>query len=175
MKKMTGLMNWGLLVLGGSLVVGGAASYFSPSQGDAVASVAEAGLFPAPDPSLPTVKVWKSPLCGCCGGWVDHLRMAGFEVEVVDMDDLTPIKNEHGIGPQLASCHTAWVDGYALEGHIPAEDILRLLAQRPDVRGLAVPGMPIGSPGMEAGNQRERYNVLTFGHDGKTAIWATHN
>lgn len=117
--------------------------------------------------------VYKTPTCGCCGKWVDHLREAGFAVATVDLPDLTAVKAKNGVPPELASCHTAVVDGYVVEGHVPAADVLRLLDERPAVAGLAVPGMPIGSPGME-GSRPERYTVYAFDSSGQTSRFATH-
>jgi len=122
---------------------------------------------------LPLMQIYKTPDCGCCGVWVDHVRAAGFPVRVTDLRDVTPIKLEHGIPPRLSSCHTAIVDGYVVEGHIPAADIIRLLKEKPAVRALVVPGMPIGSPGME-GPRPERYEVLTLDAAGNTTVFATH-
>jgi hypothetical protein len=161
------LKSWATLAVGLALVVGGLSFALRGAPATDVVITA--------DPSLPTVTVWKSPTCGCCAGWVDHLRESGFAVEVVNVENLAPIKAEHGVGTSLQSCHTARVDGYTIEGHVPAEDIRRLLERRPAVAGLAVPGMPIGSPGMEAGDVRERYDVLTFDRAGATTVWATHN
>jgi hypothetical protein len=110
----------------------------------------------------PAVKVWKDPSCGCCNGWVEHLRGSGFSVAVSDVADLASIKAEAGIPADLASCHTARIDPYVLEGHVPAAAIRRLLQERPQAIGLAVPGMPIGSPGMEGGSP-EIYAVILFG------------
>lgn len=118
------------------------------------------------------VQVYKTPTCGCCAKWVDHLRDNGFSVSVTDLKDVTPIKLENGVPRRLASCHTAITEGYIVEGHVPAEDIRRLLDERPKVSGLAVPGMPIGSPGMEGPNPK-RYKVLSFGADG-TRVFAEH-
>ncbi len=118
------------------------------------------------------VLVYKSPACGCCSKWVDHLEEFGFTVRTEDVADLRPLKVENGITPELASCHTAVVDGYVIEGHVPADVIARLLDERPDVRGLAVPGMPIGSPGME-GVTNEPYEILAFDGDGRTSVYAT--
>lgn len=120
--------------------------------------------------SAAEVLVYKSPTCGCCGGWVAHMRANGFKVNVRDVDDVYPVKAAAGVPDALASCHTAMVDGYVVEGHVPAPSVLRLLDQRPAVKGLAVPGMPAGSPGME-GNGREPYNVLAFDARGKTRFW----
>ncbi len=119
------------------------------------------------------VTVYKSPTCGCCTKWIAHLEANGFRVDAHDVADLTQVKLEHGIRRELTSCHTALVDGYVIEGHVPAEDIQRLLQQRPDVVGLAVPGMPMGSPGME-GPTSEPYNVLTFDRNGNTTVFAKH-
>ncbi len=118
------------------------------------------------------VRVYKSPTCGCCSKWIDHLKQNGFSVRATDVPDVTPIKAENGLPRPLASCHTAFVGGYLVEGHVPAGDIRRLLRERPDVAGLAVPGMPIGSPGMEGPNP-ERYRVFSFGSDG-VSVFSTH-
>lgn len=120
------------------------------------------------------VMVYKDPNCGCCGQWASHVKAAGFSVKVHDTQDLGRIKAELGVPADLYSCHTATVDGYVIEGHVPAADIKRLLAQRPDARGIAVPDMPIGSPGMEHGSRREPYNVILFKPDGEQFIFARH-
>jgi hypothetical protein len=109
----------------------------------------------------PRITVYKSPWCGCCEAWVDHVRAAGFAAEVHDVEDLAAIKRLAGVPDRLGSCHTASVSGYAIEGHVPADVIRRLLDERPAVRGLAVPGMPVGSPGME-GPSPEPYTVYSF-------------
>ncbi|HEY8507755.1 MAG TPA: DUF411 domain-containing protein [Steroidobacteraceae bacterium] len=125
--------------------------------------------------ALPVVDVYKTPTCGCCSKWVDHLREEGFEVRTTDMRDLTDIKARHGVPEQLASCHTALVAGYVLEGHVPGEDVQRLLEERPAIAGVAVPGMPIGSPGMEIpGSHAQPYEVIAFRNDGSTQVFATH-
>jgi len=121
---------------------------------------------------LPEVHVYKSPTCGCCEKWIEHLRSNGLRVRATDVPDVTPIKLENGVSPALSACHTAFVGGYVVEGHVPAADVHRLLAERPDVAGLAVPGMPIGSPGMEGPNP-ERYEVLSFGAHG-VRVFSTH-
>jgi len=118
------------------------------------------------------VQVYKSPTCGCCNKWIEHLERNGFSVHATDVADVTTVKLENGIPGPLASCHTAFVGGYVVEGHVPAADVRRLLRERPDVAGLAVPGMPIGSPGME-GPDPERYEVLSFGPGG-VQVFATH-
>ena len=119
------------------------------------------------------VEVYRSATCGCCIAWARHMERSGFDVRVFDVSDLAGVKRGLGIPPKLAACHTATVDGYLLEGHVPAEDVERLLRERPPVRGLAVPGMPVGSPGMEGPNP-ERYEVLGFGGPGGQAVFARH-
>ena len=119
---------------------------------------------------LPTVAVTKDPSCGCCAKWVDHLRQAGFTVTVTE-GPVTAVKARLGVPRELASCHTALVDGYVVEGHVPADAIKRLLAERPNGTGLAVPGMPAGSPGMEVeGRDPATYAVILFGPEGRTAF-----
>ena len=129
----------------------------------------------APAATLPTVVVNKTPTCGCCGLWVKHLQAAGFMVEVHDFENLGPIKERVGVPFGMGSCHTAEVDGYFVEGHVPADDIKRLLRERPEAKGLTVPGMPAGSPGMEVPSGRvDRYDVLLIGKDGAASVFATH-
>ena len=120
-----------------------------------------------------TLVVYKTPTCGCCQKWVDHMREAGFAVEVHDMRDLAAVKDSVAVPSELRTCHTATIGGYAIEGHVPAADVRRLLATRPAVAGLAVPGMPVGSPGME-GPFRDRYDVVTFGGKDRPAVFASH-
>jgi hypothetical protein len=120
--------------------------------------------------SGPEITVYKTPTCGCCSNWVDHLREEGFRVTTEDMPDLTRVKHEHGIPEGLASCHTAVVDGYTVEGHVPADVIRRLLAERPAVTGIAVPGMPMGSPGME-GPFSQPYEIYTFTPEGPVDVY----
>ncbi len=123
----------------------------------------------------PVITVYKSPTCGCCTGWVHHVKAAGYQVEVHDIDNVNPVKDDAGVPASARSCHTAIVDGYALEGHVPAEDIARLLKERPAIAGLAVPGMPTGSPGMEVpGQPADKYDVVAFKADGSTEVYASH-
>jgi len=117
------------------------------------------------------IKVYKTPTCGCCKGWVQHLRDNGFQVETMDMPDLSMIKQKYGVKPALQACHTAVVNGYVVEGHVPADLIMKLVKERPAVAGLAVPGMPSGAPGME-GASRAAYDVLTFDRAGRTRVYA---
>ena len=124
----------------------------------------------------PIVTVYKSPTCGCCSGWVEHMEESGFVVEAIDTDDLATVKAETGVPSQLQSCHTAIVDGYVIEGHVPAEDITQLLTERPDVIGLAVPGMPVGSPGMEVdSHDGQPFDVVAFDESGNLEVFASHN
>lgn len=119
------------------------------------------------------ITVYKDPDCGCCKKWVDHLRKHGFRVVAHDTRDMATVKKNFGVKGDLHSCHTATVKGYVIEGHVPAADIARLLKQRPRIAGLAVPGMPVGSPGME-GPSAERYSVLSFDKSGATKVFARH-
>ena len=122
---------------------------------------------------LPTMQVYKTATCGCCVKWIDHLREHGFTVKATDVADMAAVKRDNGIPRELSSCHTALVDGYVIEGHVPATDIMLLLAEASDVSGLAVPGMPIGSPGMEGPNP-EAYEVLSFDESGTIREFARH-
>lgn len=130
---------------------------------------------PADASGLPTLVVHKTPTCGCCSQWIAHMQKAGFTVQAHDHDDLSNIKTAHGVPAGKQSCHTALVDGYVIEGHVPADDVKRLLAERPDIRGLSVPGMPAGSPGMEMPDGRvDAYAVEAIGKDGRTTVFARH-
>jgi hypothetical protein len=124
----------------------------------------------------PTIEVWKAPTCGCCNDWIKHLEQAGFKVKANDSGN-TAIRAKLGMPNRYASCHTARVAGYVIEGHVPAADIKRLLAERPQALGLAVPDMPIGSPGMDGpayGGRTEPYDVLLVAADGSSRVFASH-
>lgn len=121
---------------------------------------------------LPTVHVWKSPTCGCCTAWVDHMRAAGFTVNITEVDDTGPTRKRLGMPAKLGSCHTALVGGYVLEGHVPADDVKRLLRTKTAGLGLSVPGMPVGSPGMEMGPRLDPYDVLLVQRDGRTSVFS---
>jgi len=121
----------------------------------------------------PTITVYKDPSCGCCKNWIAYLTKHGYQVDAKDVSDIQGIKQTMGIPSELASCHTAVVNGYLIEGHVSAEDIDRLLAQKPKIAGLAVPGMPMSSPGMD-GPRTKPYQVLAFDKKGKTTVFATH-
>lgn len=125
----------------------------------------------------PVLKVFKMPSCGCCDAWVDHMRKAEFRVEATDMTDLLPIKNQLGVLPELRSCHSAVIDSYVIEGHVPAKEIVRLLRDRPKAIGLAVPGMPVGSPGMEHGSRHDPFQVILFSstHRSVFSTYPQHN
>lgn len=130
---------------------------------------------PVRSANLPLVVVHKNPTCGCCENWVAHMRQAGFTVEVRDEDNLDAIKQGLGVPVGKGSCHTAEVGGYMIEGHVPAEDVRRLLAEKPDARGLVLPGMPMGSPGMEVpSGEVAPFTVELVRQDGTTAAYATH-
>jgi hypothetical protein len=130
----------------------------------------------AEEPALPTLVVYKNETCGCCNLWVEHVKAAGFKVEVRDVDNMQSIKEEVGIPAGKGSCHTARLGRrFFVEGHVPAEDIKRFLKEQPNARGLTVPGMPVGSPGMEvASGKVQPYDVLLVAKDGKTSVYAHH-
>jgi len=119
------------------------------------------------------IVVYKSPSCNCCDKWVDHVRGAGFNVTTRNSNNMDDIKSSYGIMPGLRSCHTAIVEGYVVEGHVPANDIRRLLQERPAVAGLAVSGMPMGSPGME-GPYKDPYNIIAFDRNGRTTVYTRY-
>ncbi|HIE55716.1 MAG TPA: DUF411 domain-containing protein [Chromatiaceae bacterium] len=152
MKKQYSPTFWSMLVL---------------AAGVAAATMA---MIATPAVMAAEVVVYKSPTCGCCKKWVQHMRENGFDVEVHEQYNVTPVKNRLGVPGQVRSCHTAKVDGYIIEGHVPADVVKRLLQEKPQVAGLAVPGMPMGSPGME-GFRKDPYNILSFTSEGKTAIY----
>ena len=131
---------------------------------------------PALAAAATSVEVWKSATCKCCTDWVKHLEANGFAVTVntADPSMLDRIKRQSGIGENIAACHTAKIGPYVVEGHVPATDIKRLMAEQPDALGLAVPGMPVGSPGMEQGSETEPYDVLLIKKDGTTEVFASH-
>jgi hypothetical protein len=120
------------------------------------------------------ITVYKTTTCSCCSGWVKHLRENSFTVKVVEVDSTAEYQKKNGVTSALRSCHTATVGGYTIEGHVPASEIQRLLKERPKARGLAVPGMPVGSPGMEVGTRRDAYSVLLFDSEGKTSVYRNY-
>jgi hypothetical protein len=120
----------------------------------------------------PQLTVYKSSTCGCCSNWVEYMRSNGFDVKTFDVDDIDTVKQEHGVPASAASCHTALVNGYLVEGHVPADAVLKMLRDRPAISGIAVPGMPIGAPGMEMPNgQKDPYTIVSFDKSGRTAVY----
>ena len=119
------------------------------------------------------ITVFKSASCGCCAKWVEHLRKDGYEVRVTNIEAMNAVKARFNVPAEMRSCHTAVIGGYVIEGHVPASDIQRLLKEKPKVAGLAVAGMPLGSPGME-GARAERYSVMRFTKEGASAVFAKH-
>lgn len=120
------------------------------------------------------IKVWRDPSCSCCKRWISHLEANGFVVQDHLSNDMQAQKTKHKVPTELASCHTATINGYTIEGHVPADDIKKLLRQKPIAAGIAVPGMPAGSPGMEMGNRRDPYQVLLFGKGKKAQVFSEH-
>ncbi|WP_297112239.1 DUF411 domain-containing protein [uncultured Devosia sp.] len=118
--------------------------------------------------AAPVISIKKDPWCGCCTGWARHLEQAGFAIDVEEIEEMETVKDNLGVPTELRSCHTATIDGYVIEGHVPAEAVIALLDKRPQIQGLAVPGMPLGSPGMEgpAGRDPDEYNVMAFDGSG---------
>ena len=166
-------LTWVALPMGGLV---GCTQPALPAQ-SAVAPAAQV-IQATPDATpvaLPRMAVHKTPSCGCCSVWIEHMKDAGFEVDVHDMVDMGPVKERLGVPYTKGSCHTAEVGGYLIEGHIPAADIKRLLEERPDARGLVLPGMPLGSPGMEVPEgQQQPYTVELVRRDGTTEPFAQH-
>ncbi len=124
--------------------------------------------------SFPTVTVYKSATCGCCDAWVMHLEENGFKVQTRNVENMAPYKKQANVPYGASSCHTAFVGGYAVEGHVPAADIKGMLTEKPAIRGLAVPGMPMGSPGMEYGDSKDPYNTISYTKSGQTSVFASH-
>ena len=125
---------------------------------------------------LPKLTVFKSATCGCCNAWIEHVEKLGFSVEAQNLTQrrLSDLKRRVGISSELAACHTAFIKNYFVEGHVPAEDIKALLSQRPDALGLTVPGMPVGSPGMEMGNRKDPFDTLLVKRDGSSEVFRSH-
>ena len=170
------LRRSGLLAL--ALLVAACAPESPESAPDAGAAAAPAASAATAAPertaatsdALPALLVYKSPTCGCCEGWIEHLKDHGYPVEVRDVANVIPVKSDVGLPGNLASCHTALVEGYVVEGHVPEEALAKLLAERPDIAGIAVPGMPIGSPGMEGPNPVP-YTVYAFDRAGNQSVF----
>ena len=120
------------------------------------------------------IVVYRSPTCECCGKWLEHLKKNNFKVKDIVTDDVQAIKNKYGVSEAMASCHTAIVDGYVIEGHVPANDIMKLLKTKPKIVGIAVPGMPSGTPGMEMGDRKDAYNVMSFDKENHYEIFHSY-
>ena len=120
------------------------------------------------------VVMYKDPNCGCCGKWAEHMREHGFKVREVATTEMGQVKGEAGVSQALGSCHTAKVGGYVVEGHVPAADVRRMLTEKPAIAGISAPGMPMGSPGMEGPYPADRYDVVSFDAQGRTAVYASH-
>ena len=148
---MIGRRHWGALVLAATVAGFGGLAIAAPSPG-------------------PEISVYKNASCGCCKKWVEHLQAAGFRVTVHDTSNLAGVMERYGVPRKLTACHTAVVDGYVIEGHVPADVIQRLLKERPGIAGVAVPGMPAGSPGMES-ETPARFYILTFDKNGTTSVY----
>ncbi|SJM93945.1 conserved exported hypothetical protein [Crenothrix polyspora] len=134
-------------------------------------SLVNTGVWAANAAKATDIVVYRSPSCSCCGKWLEHLKQNNFNVQDIVTEDVQAMKNKHGVTPELASCHTAIVDGHVIEGHVPAEDIVALLKTKPKDVGLAVPGMPSGTPGMEMGGKKDAYDVISFDSKAHTEVF----
>ncbi|GMR17760.1 MAG: hypothetical protein BMS9Abin33_0153 [Gammaproteobacteria bacterium] len=152
-----------VVVLTGMIVLAGAVTAWTNREANADTNKT----------ARPTVVVYKSPTCGCCKKWVEHLKENGFQVSSENVDDLSAIKKRYGIKENIRSCHTAIIGQYIVEGHVPAQDIKRMLREQPGIRGISAPGMPLGSPGMEVEISKS-FNVLSFDKSGKIEIYSKH-
>ena len=153
-----------------SLAVGLASCGDARLSSESLQPVSTAGAAQA----SPELMVYKSATCGCCKVWVEHMRKNGFTAKVQDVENMNPIKERVGVPYGMGSCHTAEVGGYFIEGHVPAEQVARLLKEKPKAKGLTVPGMPIGSPGMEQGDMKQPYEVHLVHPDGTTSVYAKY-
>lgn len=131
-------------------------------------------LHPALSHAAAPIHVFKNPDCGCCNAWINHLKAAGFVVQVTDTADTSSVRKRFGMPERLAGCHTATLEGYVVEGHVPAADIKRFLVMKPQAIGIAVFGMPVGSPGMEYGDRRDPYQVLLVDRNGRERVFASY-
>ena len=148
-------------------------TFMARLSGALVVTLTLAGVIVTAQSKLPTIVVYKTPTCGCCTVWVDHLKAAGFTVETQHREDLSGIRQQQKVPAAVTACHTALVGSYVVEGHVPAADVKKLLTEKPAIKGIGVPGMPIGSPGMEGPNPQS-YDTLAFTADGKTSVFAKH-
>ena len=146
---------------------------FATTVATLVLTTAAVRTAPTNDAAKPTITVYKDPSCGCCRNWIEHLIKHGYRVDAKDTPNMAEVKRTLGVPDGITACHTAVVNGYLIEGHVPSADIDRLLATKPKIAGLAVPGMPMGSPGME-GPRTQHYQVLSFDKSGKTGVFASY-
>lgn len=158
--------------LGGPTASANNAIHSTSQSSEALTTIQTVAQASAPETLEATV--YRDPSCGCCGAWVEHLRSNGFQVSVVQEHNMDAVKQEHNVPAGLASCHTALINGAVIEGHVPAADIKRFLSQESDAIGLAVPGMPVGSPGMEAGETQEPFTVFSFDQQGNAEAFSQH-
>ena len=135
-----------------------------------------AGFIKSASADIPKIAVYKTPTCGCCSAWIEHIKKAGFYVKSINVTygELAGLKRRYSIPLELSSCHTAFVNNYFVEGHVPAEDIKDLIFKKPDALGLSVPNMPLGSPGMEMGNQKDPYDTLLVKRNGNSKVFRSH-
>ena len=126
---------------------------------------------PTLEAKAPNITVYRSPECSCCGGWINHLKTQGFKVQASPTSDIEAVKQKYKVPEDLTSCHTAIIDGYVIEGHVPANDIKRLLEEKSNVSGLSVPNMPVGTPGMEMGNKKDPFTVFSFDQKGAVVVF----
>lgn len=148
-----------------------------PATSSDAATVPTTATKPVAPPATtgkPVITVYKSPHCSCCTRWVDHLKANGFTVKSMDVENVNPYKQKAGVTPQLASCHTAFVNGYVVEGHVPASDIKRMLKQKPAIKGISVPAMPHGTPGMDMSGRKDPYDVVSFDKNGKVKVYKSY-
>jgi hypothetical protein len=174
-------LNWKTVLFAGAIATGivgggyGIANHFAPQQtvGKAIQPGPEASAIAA---EVAQITVYRTPTCGCCEGWVEHMKENNFQVtDIVKPEaEIQAVRQQHNLPGQLRSCHAAEIGGYLVEGHVPAEDVRKLVAQKPDLAGIAVPGMPIGTPGMEVGDRRESFDVLGFQNNGDIRVFNSY-
>ncbi|MGB3401219.1 MAG: DUF411 domain-containing protein [Microcoleaceae cyanobacterium] len=174
------LSNWKHLLIGGVVVAGFVGAGYWTVNGLTENQTATTEISNASNSELAAsalnITVYRTPTCGCCKGWVEHIQQNNFTVtDIVQPEaEIQAIRQKHNLPQQLASCHTAEINGYLVEGHVPVEDVKRLIAQKPNLAGIAVPGMPIGTPGMEMGNRKESFDVVGFKPDSQTKVFNSY-
>ncbi|MGJ3250250.1 MAG: DUF411 domain-containing protein [Elainellaceae cyanobacterium] len=182
MRRLFSQKKWGMVVVVGIIASTGAIALYTAKHGFGHSSTShsmpteqETAASIVSIAKTSTITVYRSPSCGCCGGWIDHMEAQGFRVDDQLTDDLDSIKRNQGVPEQLASCHTSVVNGYVIEGHVPVADVQRLLIEQPNIAGIAVPGMPLGTPGMEAGDIQEPFSVFSFKSDGAFEVFQDYS